>query len=82
MKARRISEGYWRIEKGNTIIDIYPAINDRYPKIPVRIKYEGVFYPLSISTSVLAVIKAFENCYGEEQILATLINYIENKVIQ
>lgn len=81
MKERRISEGYWRIERGNTIIDIYPTINDIHPKIPVRIRYEGIFYPLSISTSVLAVIKAFENCYSEEQILETLINYIENKVI-
>ena len=79
MKARRISEGYWRIEKGNIIIDIYPAINDRYPKIPVRIRYEGIFYTLPLSTSVLAVIKAFENCYDEEQILETLINYIETK---
>lgn len=75
MKAKRITgEDFWRIEKGKNIIDIYSA-TDRFPKLPVRIKYEGIFYPLSYSTHVIEVIKSFENCYSEEQVLETLINY-------
>lgn len=75
MKAKRITgEGCWRIEKGKNIIDIYPG-RDRFPQLPVRIKYENTLYPLSYSTSLIEVINSFENCYSEEQVLETLINY-------
>ena len=75
MKTKTIpGENCLRIKKGNNIIDIYPATN-KFPKLPVRIKYEDTIYPLSYSTTELEVIESFKRCYSEEQFLETLINY-------
>lgn len=68
MKAIPTTIGY-KIEKGKTVIDIIPG-RDR-PYVPVKIKFEGQFYPLKVG--LIKVIKEFENCYSEEQVLETLI---------
>jgi len=68
MKAIPTIIGY-RIEKGKTVIDILPG-RDR-PYVPVRIKFEGQFYPLKVG--LIKTIKAFEDCYSEEQVLEVLI---------
>lgn len=75
MKAKRIpGEICLRIVKGKSVIDIYPD-TDRVPKLPVRIKYENKFYSLPHSTSLTEVLESFENCYSEEQVFETLLNY-------
>ena len=71
MKAKCIKEeGCWRIEKGKIVIDIFSG-TDRYPILPTRIRYENTFYPLKIG--LIAAVKAFENCYSEEQVLEKLL---------
>lgn len=68
-------EGCWRIEKGKTIIDIFSGTN-RYPILPTRIRYENTFYPLKIG--LIAAVRAFEDCYSEEQVLERLLELTTN----
>lgn len=68
MKAISTAIGY-QIKKGKTVIDIIPGC-DR-PYVPVKIKFEEQFYPLKVS--LIKAIKAFEDCYSEEQVLEILI---------
>lgn len=76
MKAIYVKgDGCWRIEKGKTIIDIFSG-TDRYPILPTRIRYENTIYPLKIG--LIAAVKAFEDCYSEEQVLEKLLELTTN----
>jgi 1-acyl-sn-glycerol-3-phosphate acyltransferase len=72
MKAVSDPEGF-RITKGKTTFVIMPG-TDRYPVLPVRIKYENTIYPLKIG--LIKAVNAFKECYSEEQVLEKLLELI------
>lgn len=68
MKPILTNTGY-RIAKGKTVIDILPGGNKNY--LPTKIEFEGQIYPLKVN--LIKAVKAFEDCYSEEQVLEALI---------
>lgn len=62
----------WRIEKGKTVIEIFPG-QDR-PYQPVQIEHEGITYKI-YKYNLIEIIKGFEATYSEEQVLEQLIKF-------
>lgn len=69
MKAQRTKEGSYKISKGILEFEIFPG-KDR-PYLPVKIKYDGIFY--KVKQSLTETLKSFEECYSEEQVFNKLI---------
>ena len=63
----------WRIEKGKTVVEIFPGQDRPYPQ-PVRIEHEGITYKI-YKYDLIEIIKGFDATYSEEQVLEQLIKF-------